>query len=148
VATPLHFFFYGTLLAGSDNPAARAVHAHLHAIGSASVAGRLWAIPDAAGWYPALVAEPGQVHGVLYSVMDGFGPEDLAQLDEWEDFRPDRPAASLYLREAMLAIDAHGVSVMAQVYRFNQPLPMGALAIPQGDFQAWLDASGHPAYAG
>ncbi len=146
---PRLFFFYGTLIAGSNNPAAHAVHGQLRPIGVASVPGALWAIPDIAGWYPALMPGPGgPVHGVLYEAVEGFGVDELARLDEWEDFRADRPMESLYLREQMPVTDAAGATRPAQVYRFNQPLPADARLILKGDFQAWLKATGYPAYAG
>jgi gamma-glutamylcyclotransferase (GGCT)/AIG2-like uncharacterized protein YtfP len=125
VAPPLHFFFYGTLIAGSGNAAARAVHARLRPIGRACLPGALWAIPDAAGWYPALVAGPAlkdtrrQVRGVLYAATAEFTPEDLARLDEWEDYRPAAATASLYLREEMQVTGADGI-VTAQVYRTSR----------------------------
>ncbi len=147
MAVPLHFFFYGTLIAGSDNPAARTVHARLRCIGPASVTGALWAIRDPAGWYPALLTDPDRrAYGMLYAATDGFGPEELACLDAWEDYRPDQPEQSRYLREEMQVSDATGISHRAQAYRFNRPLPPDALPIPDGDFQAWLSATGYPAY--
>ena len=117
-------------------------------LGPASASGVLWAIPDPAGWYPALVAGRGQVQGLLYAVADGFGPDDLARLDDWEDYRPDQPAESPYRREDMPVLAATGVTLAAQAYRFNQPLPVDAQPIPDGDFQAWLGATGNAAYAG
>lgn len=111
--------------------------------------GALWAIPDPAGWYPALLSQPiGPVHGMLYAAATDFGPELLARLDEWEDYRPGQPADSLYLRQEMPVTDAMGICVAAQVYRFNQPLPTGARPIPGGDFQGWLAATGFTAFAG
>ncbi|MDP9055923.1 MAG: gamma-glutamylcyclotransferase [Pseudomonadota bacterium] len=141
-----NIFFYGTLIAGNANAAAQAVHARLRMVGQASVIGALWAIPDTAGWYPALVAGHGRVHGVLYAAADGFGPEDLARLDAWEEYHPDNPADSLYLRIEAQAVDVAGVSLAAQLYRFNQPLPDGALAIVDGDFPSWLTTQGYTAY--
>ncbi len=144
---PLRFFFYGTLIAGSENPAARAVHARLRCIGPASVTGALWAIRDPAGWYPALVTQPDRrAYGMLYGATDDFNADDLTCLDGWEDFRPDEPEQSRYLRQEMEVTDATGASHRAQAYRFNLPLPADALAIPDGDFQAWLTATGYPAY--
>jgi gamma-glutamylcyclotransferase (GGCT)/AIG2-like uncharacterized protein YtfP len=148
MVVPQLFFFYGTLIAGSGNAVAQATHARLRPVGPASVPGALWAVPDTAGWFPALVAGQGRVHGMLYAAMDSFDAGDLARLDEWEDFRSHQPAASLYLRVEMHAVDSAGRSVAAQVYRFNQPLPTDARAIPGGDFQAWLKATGNTAYAG
>lgn len=144
----LHFFFYGTLIAGSGNRAEQAAHARLRAVGPASIEGALWAIPDTAGWYPALVSGHGRVQGVVYATTDGFGPEDLARLDAWEDYRPGNPEDSLYLRMEVQAIDAVGASLAAQAYRFNQPLPDGALAIVDGAFPSWLTRHGYSAYGG
>ena len=110
--------------------------------------GALWAIPDPAGWYPALETGRGEVHGVLYTATFEFGAADLAGLDDWEDYCADQAARSLYVREEMVVTDANGTSVAAQGYRFNQPLPDGAVAIPEGDFPAWLNAHGYAAYAG
>lgn len=114
--------------------------------------GALWAIPDPAGWYPALVAKPKErlsrlVHGVLYKAIDGFGAEQLARLDEWEDYRADR-AASLYVREAVTVTTATGVGFVAQVYRFNQSLPADAQPIPDGDFRAWLQGGQRAEFEG
>lgn len=145
----LYFFFYGTLVAGSGNTAAQAAHARLRPVGPATASGALWAIPDGVGWYPALVAGlGGLVHGMLYGAADGFDADDLARLDSWEDYRPDNPDESLYLRKATQVTDAGGNSITAQVYRFNQSMPDGALAIVGGDFHAWLAATGRTAYSG
>ena len=146
---PLRFFFYGTLIAGSGNATARAVHDRLRPIGPGSVSGALWAIPDDAGWYPALVpGDAGQAHGMLYAATDRFGPDDLARLDAWEDYRPHQLTASRYLREEMQVGDPAGAHVAAQAYRYNQPLPRDARRIVRGDFQAWLDATGFRPYGG
>ena len=67
----MNFFFYGTLLDGSDNAAARAVHALLAPLGPATVAGRMAAVPDADGWYPALLPGDGLVHGRLFAARPG-----------------------------------------------------------------------------
>ncbi len=134
----LRFFFYGTLIAGSENAAARAVHRKLRALGPARTPGTLHAIPDPAGWYPALVAGRGTVHGRLYESTADFGPTDLAALDAYEDCAPGDPADSLYRRETIAIVGGSA----AQAYRFNRPLPAGARPIPGGNFAAWLAATG------
>ncbi len=148
IALPRLFFFYGTLIAGSENVTARAIHGRLRPIGPASVSGVLRAIPDPAGWYPALLTGEGRIHGMLYAAADAFTADDLAHLDRWEEFHADQPAHSLYLREAMQVTDAGGANHLAHVYRYNQPLPANACPIPDGDFQAWLTANDFTAYAG
>ena len=62
--------------------------------------GRLYAIPDPAGWYPAFIPDPAgaAVHGMVHAAGPGFAQADLAALDAYEDYRPADPAGSLYLR--------------------------------------------------
>lgn len=140
----MRFFFYGTLLDGSDNPVARAVHALLAPVGPATVRGALHAVPDAAGWFPALLAGHDAVHGRIYAARGHFTPADLARMDAYEDYDPARPAASLYLRRAIMVDDR----TRAEAYLFNQPLPGGSTPIPHGDFRRWLRESGKPQFGG
>ncbi|MFM2273339.1 MAG: hypothetical protein RL702_2404 [Pseudomonadota bacterium] len=140
----MRFFFYGTLLDGSDNPVARAIHALLEPLGAAEVRGALHAVPDTAGWFPALLAGDGPVHGRLYAARAGFHPDDLARMDAYEDFDPAQPGASLYVRREV-ELTAGGT---AQAYLFNQPLPAGTRPIPHGDFRRWLAESGESQFTG
>lgn len=141
----MRFFFYGTLVAGSGNAVARAVHSRLVDLGPATVRGALHAVPDPDGWYPALVSGEGAVHGRLYRAGDGFSAGDLARMDAYEDFDPADPAGSLYVREAM-AVLSGGRELEAQAYRFAVGLPVGSRPIPGGDFAAWLAEHGLRAY--
>jgi gamma-glutamylcyclotransferase (GGCT)/AIG2-like uncharacterized protein YtfP len=141
---PLSFFFYGTLLDGSDNPVAQEVHRLLEPCGAASARGDLFAVPDAAGWFPALVPGDGVVHGRLYAPRTGFSAADLARLDAYEDFDPLQRETSLYVREVVRLNDGQ----TTQAYLFNQLLPEGARAIPGGDFRAWLAETGLAQFTG
>lgn len=138
----MRFFFYGTLIAGSGNPVAAAVHGHLRDLGPATARGALYAIGEPEGWYPIMLAGAGPVHGRLYEAAPGFGEADLAQLDADEDFDPAAPARSLYLRTTIIVADAQGVLQEAQTYSFNGPLPSAALPIADGDFSAWIAREG------
>src|SRR4051812_8847921 len=89
-ALAARFFFYGTLLAGSANPVAQAVHDRLRPMGAASLTGRLFAIPDGGGWYPALVQGNGTVRGAVYEALAGFAAENLAALDHYEGAEYER----------------------------------------------------------
>ncbi|PLK26917.1 gamma-glutamylcyclotransferase [Novosphingobium sp. TH158] len=141
---PLRFFFYGTLLDGGDNPVAQEVHRLLEPGSPASVRGALHALPDAAGWFPALVAGEGEVFGRVYTARPQFTGADLARLDAYEDFDPVRPATSLYLRREV-ALTGGGA---AQAYLFNQPLPPGSRPIRSGDFRSWLRETGLAPFTG
>lgn len=147
MAPPLHFFFYGTLVAGMSNPVARAIHEALEPLGPASTAGTLHAIPDPAGWYPALLPGEGQVEGALYRAGPDFDADALARMDAYEDFDPGQPERSLY-RRVEQAVDCRGQMFGAQVYCWNRPLPTGAVPIAGGSFAAWLAAHGHRPFGG
>lgn len=138
------FFFYGTLLDGSNNPVARDVHRLLEPQGAATVSGTLYGVPDEAGWFPALLPGRGVVHGRLYAPRGEFSAADLARLDAYEDYDPLRRDRSLYVREAVRL----GTGGAAQAYIYNQLLPDGSLAIPGGDFRTWLAATGLAQFTG
>ena len=140
----MRFFFYGTLLDGSDNPVAQAIHTLLEPVGPATVRGALFAIPDALGWFPALIAGDGLVHGKIYAAREGFGPAELARMDGYEDFDPANPAASLYIRQELPLTGGR----TAQVYVWNRSLPDGAERIASGDFRQWLTNRGAPQFRG
>jgi gamma-glutamylcyclotransferase (GGCT)/AIG2-like uncharacterized protein YtfP len=144
----MRFFFYGTLMAGSDNQMARFVHARMRAIGPAETRGALHAVPDPDGWYPALLPGESVARGMLYEAGDRFTAADLARLDAYEDYDPAQPEASLYIREPLRVIGPDGMTVTAEAYRFARPLPEGSLPIPDGDFRVWLTEAGVAAFAG
>jgi len=141
----VRFFFYGTLLAGADNEASPAVHAGLGPGRPATIGGRLFALPDPAGWYPALIADPrgSAVHGELYRALPSFAAADLAAMDAWEECADD--GTGEYRRE-LLPVTSEGYEFLAQVYVYNAALPADAVPVPGGDFAAFLTACGLPAY--
>ena len=133
----LRFFFYGTLVAGSANRIAEAVHATLTPAGEARVPGRLFAIPDRGGWYPALVTGKGEVVGKLYEASAGFGEADLQQLDAYEG-----PA---YRRQSVRAKSEDGAHI-ATAYVWRVKLPARAVLVRDGDFAGWLRETGNRAF--
>lgn len=140
----MRFFFYGTLLAGSENAVAREIHRLLAPLGPARVAGSLVAIPDPRGWYPALLSGEVEAHGWLYESRESFGSADLARLDAYEDYDPADPGGSLYIRRAVMLLGGG----RAEAYFWNRPLPDGARPIPGGDFRRWLAERGLQAFGG
>ena len=144
----MRFFFYGTLVAGHDNPVARIVHGRLGAGIRATVPGRLHAVETPDGWYPVLTPDAGaMVRGYLYEAGPDFDAGDLALLDRWENFDPRDPDAGEYRREAVVARTVDGVDVTAEAYVHIQPLPLGAIRLAGGDFAAWLVETGRRAIA-
>jgi gamma-glutamylcyclotransferase (GGCT)/AIG2-like uncharacterized protein YtfP len=142
-----HFFFYGTLIAGSGNPVEKSAHAKLRPAGPAAARGRVYAVRDAQGWYPALVPGAGCVRGMLYEAAAQFGKDDLARLDAYEDCDNADPGGSLYLRREISICADHRCTMSAQAYLFNRPLPANARRIPEGDFRAWLARTRASAYS-
>lgn len=144
---PRHLFFYGTLVAGSSNPVAAAIHAALEPIGLASAAGILHAIPDPAGWFPALVLNDGpdaaRVSGALYRASAGFDAELLARMDAYEDFDPADLAGSLYRRITIMVRTEGDDDVAAATYVWNRALPPGAERVGGGHFAGWLAETGN-----
>ncbi|KPP94142.1 gamma-glutamylcyclotransferase [Erythrobacter sp. HL-111] len=133
----MRLFFYGVLREGvGDWP----FLAGLGLGSQASVQGALFAIPDPAGWYPALVlTRAGHATNVVGSLHDA-GEVDLAVLDAFEGPQYERMA---------VRVDgwAAGGSE-AQAYVWTGDLPAGAQAIAHGDFAAWLAETRRSAYAG
>ena len=147
-AGAVRFFFYGTLLDGSDNPVAARAHRKLRALGPATVTGELHAVPDPQGWYPALLTGTGAVRGLVYESGGRFGAADLARLDAYEDCDPANPGGSLYLRVEVEAAMAGGGTCPAQVYLYNRSLPAGSRPIAAGDFRSWLARNRAGAFGG
>jgi gamma-glutamylcyclotransferase (GGCT)/AIG2-like uncharacterized protein YtfP len=142
----MRFFFYGTLIAGSGNAIEAEVHRKLRPVCAGSVRGRLYAIPDREGWYPALLRGAGSVRGMIYQTAPGFVPADLARLDAYEGIDRSRAGSSLYLRRPVRLICGESRGLVADAYLFNGSLPSGARRIDSGDFHAWLAANRFTAY--
>lgn len=106
-------FVYGTLKRGSPYHALY-LGGRGRYLGVARVAGELW---DTGWGYPALVPGSGWVHGELYG---GLEADDLARLDEWEDYHGPHHANNLYerVRRIVWWTDAQGRArpVSAWVY--------------------------------
>lgn len=145
----MRFFFYGTLLPGSCNAVAVAVHRKLTRGIPALARGYLRAVPDPAGWYPAFRADPAgeQVRGMLHTAMPDFTPADLAALDSYENFQPDDHPGSEYLRHEITVSTGDGHH-LAYAYLYRDPLPDGTLPVPGGDFRAFLARTGLTEYRG
>jgi gamma-glutamylcyclotransferase (GGCT)/AIG2-like uncharacterized protein YtfP len=145
----MRFFFYGTLIAGSGNRVAQAVHPRLAPRGPALARGRLFAIPEAGGWFPAFVAQgdADAVAGMLYDAAADFTADDLALLDAYERFYPESPSDSEYSR-IEIQVEQGGDIVSAQAYVYRTELPANAVLIPHGHFARFLVEGGLTAYDG
>ncbi len=143
-----YLFFYGTLIAGSGNAVEAAVHRKLVPVGRTTVKGRLYAIRDPLGWYPALLPGTRPIHGMIYEVASNFGTADLALVDSYEGYDPRHPERSLYLRKPIGFRDSNGRLQVADAYFYNAALPGGSRLVKGGDFHAWLEKNRLRAYSG
>lgn len=158
MAEPQRFFFYGTLTARSEHPIARRLHGLLRSLGPAHIPGRLVAVSDRKGWYPALTGGEGWVAGEVYVPRRGWlAPHELAALDRYEGCLRSARLSSDYWRTtlgARLAVMAGRQSadlrprLVVQAYVWSAVLPRAAVPIEDGDFATWLARTGHRAYAG
>lgn len=114
-------------MAGMGNRHERAAHALLDE-GRATVArGRLYAVPDPAGWYPALLPGAGAVRGMVHRAGPRFDARALARMDAYEGREYRRGTVKL----------GKGAGF---AYIWRGPLPRGACRIASGDFRGWLAA--------
>lgn len=117
---------------------ARWISARLVRSEAASIPGRIFAVQDRSGWFPALLrAKSGaRVRGTLCELR--LAPGDLARLDRYEGRE--------YHRISLPVRTGRGALVVAQVYLWRSALPSGAPAIAGGDFTAWLRRSQREAF--
>lgn len=112
-------------------------------VGIATMPGRLFAIKAPHLTYPALLLDAGPnetVTGICYAAAPSFTDDDLALLDSYEEYLPEAPAKSEYLRKAQTVTLKSGDTLTAWVYVYNFPVPENAEPIPSGDFKAYLGA--------
>lgn len=129
---PAALFVYGTLKRGQPNSPLLARYPH--AVEPAWTRGLLYDL----GAYPALVVGEGTVRGELVRPAARDLARLLALLDRLEDYRPDDPAGSLYLRRPVETWTAGGARAWAYAYLYNRdhrglrPIAAGEWTGPAG----------------
>lgn len=120
---PILLFIYGTLHPERAPREIAPVARRLRPLGAATIRGRLVDL----GEYPGLLladaaataapsAEAPTVPGELFEVPDAA---TLAALDRYEDFRPNDPEASLFLRVEAEVTTRDGRTLKCWVYAYN-----------------------------
>jgi gamma-glutamylcyclotransferase (GGCT)/AIG2-like uncharacterized protein YtfP len=122
-------FVYGTLRRGLR------LHHHLQGtvyLGEARIAGSLHDI----GTYPGLLVNPspGWVSGELFKVDE----EMIQSLDAVEEYNPEEPERSEYLRRVVTVWTPTGVPMKAVTYIFNRDV-QGFVFIDSGDYKLYLE---------
>ncbi len=124
-------FVYGTLLpAHAPAEIAHAV-SKLRPIGEGFVNGVLYDL----GEYPGVVLDPSSQHrraGTVFQLPDD--PSILRTLDAYEEFDPDAPGSSLFLRVLHPVALAKGGTLQCWIYVYNRD-PGSAPIFPDGKFQ-------------
>ena len=120
-------FVYGTLRPGHAPAEVAAAAAQLRLVGEGSVAGELYDL----GHYPGAILNNNsgpRISGLLFEL-----PEDeavLRAIDDYEEFIPELPAASQFLRVQCEA-ECAGAGVTCWIYTFARSLA-GARRIDDG----------------
>src|SRR5258707_1228181 len=130
---PEFLFVYGTLRPGLVTGAIRQIIRSLQPISAGSMPGRLYDL----GPYPVAVVDDTAVTRIEGEVL--ALPEDpavLAALDDYEGFRPDNSAGSLYHRIRHHFTAPDGRSLLCWVY-VAPCEPSNATLIPGGDYLVW-----------
>lgn len=95
-------------------------------VGSGKIRAKLYDL----GEYPGAVEHKGShVYGRVYEAQNI--DKVLPLLDEYEEFYPDRPENSLFIRKVMKVIMENGESLEAFVYIYNRSVK-GMKTIPTG----------------
>jgi gamma-glutamylcyclotransferase (GGCT)/AIG2-like uncharacterized protein YtfP len=130
--TDLPIALYGSLMRGLGAMETLGIAEALRFERPCLIPGRLFDL----GPYPGLRPGPGRVRAELYSIHH---PDAVAVLDEFEGFEPDRPQASLYLRDRVILLEPEGTPAWVYVYNHEPPLDE---IIADGDWRARLRMRG------
>ena len=141
---PDALFFYGVLRPELASGRMAELVALLGDPRPATVAGRLYAVPDARGHYPVMIAgeDGGRVRGIIMQLGAMFGGDALAELDAFEGFDPAAHDSSDYIRHSVRAELADGTPLAADAYWWNRAVAADFIPIAHGDFARYLAESG------
>jgi len=113
----LPLFVYGTLLPDQQNYTRYLAGTTIAEV-PATVKGELWWI--GAEDYPYLCPGDAVVHGRLITIAADLFSVTISRVDALEDFIPDGPMASLYLRQPVEVQSEFGIQ-LAWSYIWNRP---------------------------
>jgi gamma-glutamylcyclotransferase (GGCT)/AIG2-like uncharacterized protein YtfP len=112
-----HLFVYGTLKAGLAPSEMSLIVEKLRPIANATVRGLLYDL----GEYPGAILNPDSERNITGLVLElPDDPDVLVQLDQYEQFDPDSPHTSLFLRVRTSALLETGRTLECWVYVYNR----------------------------
>jgi len=117
--TVSYLFVYGTLKKEFDNPGTRMLKKYADLVATGKINAVLYQVAD----YPGSVRSPDPsawVEGEVYLLKQ---PETiLTLLDEYEDFAPNDPMHSEFIRSTIPIYLSDGPCLTGWVYLFNRPV--------------------------
>jgi len=126
-----YLFAYGSLQPGLAPSEMAATVARLEPLGEGWVSGTLYDL----GAYPGAILDAGvegRIYGTVLRLPDD--PRVLRELDAYEGFEADCPAASLFLRERVVVVTADGGRLACWAYALNR-LSEGTPVLVGGRFR-------------
>lgn len=121
------FAVYGLLRKGASGFAQFGLERAFRPLGPCRIPGLIYDL----GGYPGLVDGEGAVIGELFEVAD---PSVIARLDTFEDYYPQAPDRSRYLRRQITLLTP---ACKAWVYLWNLPVT-GFARVESGDWLEWV----------
>lgn len=123
-----YLFLYGTLRPEDAPVEIRSTVAGLRLIGEGTVPGILYDLGEYPGALVDAAAEQ-RIFGTVYQLSEDRTA--LSRMDTYEDFRPDAPEESLFLRVRQKVEMEAGGSVECWMYVYNMP-PLNAPVVASG----------------
>ncbi len=131
--SPRHLFVYGTLLSSLEGIGIPTLRGLTTLVGPGLVSGFLYD----AGEYPvAVLSGKGTICGELHSIRGDRIESLLDLLDAYEQYFPERPHASLFVRLVTEVEGESGDTLPAWIYGFNREVK-GLMRIDSGDYAAY-----------
>lgn len=141
----LYLFAYGTLQAG---------HRNHHVLSEQAILAHPATTPGWELWHLSPNEHPAVLHGeaLLHGTLFGFAAEDhdevLARCDRLEDYYPENPETSRYMRELVQVTTDAGAQFEAHIYPWNprdaDTLRAQHTLLPDGDWCAFMETRKKP----
>jgi gamma-glutamylcyclotransferase (GGCT)/AIG2-like uncharacterized protein YtfP len=123
-----YLFAYGTLRPGQAPAEIAPVADKLLPVSEGTIRGSLYDL----GHYPGAVLEPStahEIHGTVFLLPEA--PAVLATLDAYEEYNPNDPAGSQFLRELNKVALPSGATLDCWIYVYNAPVDPSRI-VPSG----------------
>ena len=132
-----YLFVYGTLRRGGGSPLSKLLSEQADLVGLGAFQGKLYDL----GAYPGVIPSPNladAVIGEIYAIHNDSSI--LFTLDKYEEYLPDQPERSLYLRRLASISAGENKTLQAWIYLYNGSIN-GCKQITPGDYLHYLNSS-------